>query len=184
MNQVSDTSFQEADLSPHQPKRRRPVRYAIHETGAVRLTTAEMQTVDAALAILERKVAGKRVMFSQPATVKAWLQLHYGLLQQEVFGIILLDNRNRLIAHEQLFKGTVTQTSVYPREVARIVFEHNATAAIAVHNHPSGLSDPSQADQSITAKLKQALDLLDVRLLDHFIVAGTDIYSFAEHGLL
>jgi DNA repair protein RadC len=94
-----------------------------------------------------------------------------------------LDNQHRVIACDELFRGTIDGASVYPREVVKAALQYNAAALIMAHNHPSGISDPSQADRVITEKLKEALALIDVRVLDHFIV-GENVYSFAEHGLL
>ena len=103
----------------------------------------------------------------------------------EVFACLLLDNQNRVIRFEELFRGTIDGASVYPREVVKVALEHNAAAVIFAHNHPSGVAEPSEADKFITQRLKQALGLLDIRVLDHFIVGdGVNAYSFAEHGLL
>jgi DNA repair protein RadC len=98
--------------------------------------------------------------------------------------VLLLDAQNRLIDYVELFRGTLTQTSVYPREVVKLALQHNAAALIFAHNHPSGVTEPSQADEALTRTLKQALALVDVRVLDHFIVGGGDALSFAERGLL
>jgi DNA repair protein RadC len=95
---------------------------------------------------------------------------------------LFLDAQNRLISSEELFRGTLTQTAVYPREVVKQALARHAAAVIFAHNHPSGTAQPSSADLSLTRQLKQALDLIDVRTLDHFIVAGSAVYSFAEHG--
>jgi DNA repair protein RadC len=105
-------------------------------------------------------------------------------LQHEVFVTLLLDAQNRLIEYVELFRGTLTQTSVYPREVVKVALTKNAAAMIMAHNHPSGVAEPSRADELLTQTLKQALSLVDVRVLDHFIVAGADTVSFAERGLL
>ena len=176
------------DTTPHRPQQRirtRNFHCALHQPGAVNLSADELTTVTHALVILEKKGMAARELLSIPTTVKQWLTLHYGLLQREVFGLLLLDNQHRLLAHEQPFTGTVDSTSVYPREVARIVFEYNAAAVIAVHCHPAvGKPEPSHADEAITQRLQQTLSLLDVRLLDHFIVSGNEIMSFAERGLL
>lgn len=118
-----------------------------------------------------------------PSHTRDYLRLHIGCLEHEVFGCLYLDNRHRLIAVEDLFRGTVDGASVHPREVVKAALGHNAAAIIAYHNHPSGLANPSQADELITRRLKEALALLDIRLLDHLIV-GESIYSFAESGLL
>lgn len=124
-------------------------------------------------------------LLGSPGAVRDWLRLKLGHLPHEVFMILLLDAQNRLIEAHELFRGTLTQTSVYPREVVKLALAHNAAAAILAHNHPSGTREPSQADEMLTNALKQALALVDVRVLDHFIVAGNHApVSFAERGLL
>jgi DNA repair protein RadC len=121
---------------------------------------------------------------STPGAVRDYLRLHLAGLGHEVFFALWLDAQNRLIAPEELFRGTLTQTSVYPREVVKKALQHNAAVVLA-HNHPSGVSEPSSADEFLTRELKQALALVDVRVLDHFIVAGqSQPLSFAERGLL
>jgi len=123
--------------------------------------------------------------FASPTAVRDYLRLHLSGLQHEVFFAIWLDAQNRLIAGEELFRGTLTQTSVYPREVVKKALWHNAAAVVLAHNHPSGVAEPSAADEFLTRELKQALALVDVRVLDHFIVAGqSQPLSFAERGLL
>lgn len=123
--------------------------------------------------------------FATPGSVRDYLRLHLAGLKHEVFFALWLDSQNRLIASEELFRGTLTQTSVYPREVVKKALLHNAAAVVLAHNHPSGVSEPSSADQILTRELKQALALVDVRVLDHFIVAGSaQPLSFAERGLL
>ena len=120
-----------------------------------------------------------------PEAVRDWLRLSLGKLPHEVFVALWLDAQNRLIASEELFRGTLTQTSVYPREVVKRALANNAGAVILAHNHPSGLAEPSRADEVLTSSLKQALALVDVKLLDHFIVAGgARPLSFAERGLI
>lgn len=126
-----------------------------------------------------------RDALSAPAAVRDWLRLRLAGLPHEVFGALWLDAQNRLIAYDELFHGTLTQTSVYPREVVKRALLHNAAAVILAHNHPSGLAEPSRADEWLTHALKEALALVDVKLLDHFIVAGgAPPLSFAERGLL
>ena len=123
--------------------------------------------------------------FLMPGAVRDYLRLHLAGLAHEVFFALWLDAQNRLIAGEELFRGTLTQTSVYPREVVKKALWHNAAAVVFAHNHPSGVSEPSSADESLTRELRQALALVDVRVLDHFIVAGaSQPLSFAERGLL
>lgn len=110
--------------------------------------------------------------------------LRIGTLEHEVFAVFWLDAQNRVIEFEQLFRGTLTQTSVYPREVAKSALRHNAAAAILAHNHPSGGLEPSGADQALTRVLKDALALLDVKLIDHLIVSGNRTKSMAEMGII
>lgn len=127
----------------------------------------------------------RRDNFSSPGAVRDWLRLKLGQQQQEVFMALWLDAQNRLLHAETLFTGTLTQTSVYPREVVKQALARNAAAVILAHNHPSGLAEPSSADEMMTRSLRQALALVDVKLLDHFIVAGSATpLSFAERGLL
>ncbi len=121
---------------------------------------------------------------NSPRVVRDYLQLLLAGRQQEVFLVLFLDTQHRVIASEELFHGTLSQTSVYPREVVKRALAHNAAALILAHNHPSGVAEPSQADQLLTNALKQALALVDVRVLDHFIVAAGQTLSFAEKGLL
>jgi len=124
-------------------------------------------------------------VFESPGAVRDWLRLRIGSLPHEVFYVLLLDARNRLIEAAELFRGTLTQTSVYPREVVKLALARNAAAVILAHNHPSGAAEPSSADELLTRSLKQALELVDIRVLDHFIVtAHARPLSFAERGLL
>ncbi len=121
---------------------------------------------------------------NSPRAVRDYLQLLLGGRQQEVFLALFLDTQHRVIASEELFQGTLSQTSVYPREVVKRALAHNAAAVILAHNHPSGVAEPSQADRLLTDALKQALGLVDVRVLDHFVVAAGQTLSFAEKGLI
>ncbi len=121
---------------------------------------------------------------TSPQEVKDYLTLSLGGLGHEVFVVLFLDARNRLLAAEEMFRGTLTQTSVYPREVAKRALTYNAAAAILAHNHPSGNPEPSQADRMLTRTLKEALALVDVQVLDHIIIAGRQTRSLAEHGLM
>ncbi|MDO9420028.1 MAG: DNA repair protein RadC [Herminiimonas sp.] len=124
------------------------------------------------------------VTLSSPQAVKQYLQLLLGGKAYESFAVLFLDVKNRLIACEELFRGTLTHTSVYPREIVKVALAHNAASVILAHNHPSGAPEPSAADHTLTQALKQALALIDVRVLDHFVVAGKHVYSFTEHGQL
>jgi DNA repair protein RadC len=126
----------------------------------------------------------QRDILASPAAVRDWLRLKLAGLHQEVFCALWLDAQNRLIVFEELFRGTLTQTSVYPREVVKRALACNAAAVILAHNHPSGVAEPSTADQALTRSLKDALALVDVKVLDHFVVAGREPISFAERGLL
>jgi DNA repair protein RadC len=121
---------------------------------------------------------------STPGAVRDYLRLALARPDREVFMALLLDAQHRIVASEELFHGTLTQTSVYPREVVKCALRHNAAAVIFAHNHPSGVAEPSHADELLTRSLKSALSLVDVQVLDHFIVAGSRILSFAERGLL
>jgi DNA repair protein RadC len=125
-----------------------------------------------------------RDVLSSPKQVRDYLMLKLGALPREVFMVMMVDAQNRVIAQETLFEGTLTQTSVYPREVVKRALHHNAASVIFAHNHPSGVAEPSKADETLTQSLKQALALVDIRVLDHFIVAGNSTLSFAERGLL
>lgn len=131
---------------------------------------------------LEEKVHRGDVM-NNVNDVKNYLKSRLQHYPFEVFSCLFLDNKHRVIAYEELFRGTIDGASVHPREVVRKVLHHNAAAIVLAHNHPSGVADPSQSDRAITNKLQQALDLIDVRVLDHFII-GDEVISFAEQGLI
>jgi DNA repair protein RadC len=137
-----------------------------------------------ALAILERRMRKPIQPFGSPDVVKAFCRLHFGGLDHESFGVLFLDAQNRLIEFQAMFRGTLTQTSVYPREVVKAALAIHAAAVVFTHNHPSGTVQPSRADETLTAVLKSALALVDVRVLDHIIVCGDDALSMAERGLL
>jgi DNA repair protein RadC len=122
--------------------------------------------------------------FRSPNQVKDYLQLQLSHLQREVFGIMFLDAQNRLIAYETLFEGSLMQTSVYPREVVKRALALNAAALILSHNHPGGTAVPSRADEQLTISLKDALNLVDIKVLDHIIVARQETFSFSERGLI
>jgi DNA repair protein RadC len=125
-----------------------------------------------------------RDCLASPAAVRGYLRLRMQDLAHECFYCVFLDAQNRVIAAEELFRGTLTQTSVYPREVVKHALRHNAAAVILAHNHPSGVAEPSLQDQALTRTLTEALALVDVKVLDHFIVAGGACLSFAERGLM
>lgn len=123
-------------------------------------------------------------VLNSPEVVRDCLRIHFAGQEHESFVAMFLDSQHRLITTHELFRGTLTQTSVYPREVVKAALKVNAAAVLFAHNHPSGVAEPSQADQQLTTALKNALGLVDVRVLDHFIVAGSSVLSFAERGLL
>ena len=133
---------------------------------------------------LEEDFEGSSDSLSSPASVRDYLRLFLGGQEFESFVALWLDAQHRLIAGMELFRGTLTQTSVYPREVVKKGLALNAAAVIFAHNHPSGVAEPSQSDRMLTDALKQALSLVDIRVLDHFIVADTTVMSFAERGLI
>ena len=145
---------------------------------------AEMAAV---LELARRSVAGElaaRPVFDAPGKVKDYLALQLSARAHEVFTVLFLDAQSRLIALEEMFRGTLTQTSVYPREVVKRALELHAAAVILAHNHPSGAAEPSRADEYLTQTLKSALALVDVRVLDHLVVGKGSVVSFAERGLL
>lgn len=139
--------------------------------------------VEQALALLAQDIAVGDVL-ADPAAVKQYLQLKLAALPHEVFGVLFLNAQHRVIAFQEMFRGTLTQTSVYPREVVKEALALNAAAVICAHNHPSGNAEPSTADRHLTQTLKQALALVDVRVLDHFVVTARCVTSFAEQGLI
>lgn len=137
---------------------------------------------------MSRRHLGERVMrgetLTSPEQTREWLLSHLRDRLQEVFCVLFLDNRNRVLAFEELFQGTLNGASVYPREVLRRALAHNAGAVILVHNHPSGVAEPSRADESLTRRLADVLSHVDVRVLDHFVIGDGEIVSFAERGLI
>jgi DNA repair protein RadC len=139
--------------------------------------------LDLALKVLAHRHRRGEPLTSPEAT-RAYLRLKIAERQYEVFGCVFLDNRHRILAFEELFRGTINGASVHPRVVLQRVLQINAAAVILVHNHPSGVAEPSMADQRITQRLKNGLALVDVRVLDHFVVTAEDSVSFAERGLL
>ena len=143
------------------------------------------KVIESALKILEQRIRynTNSQSFTSPEDSKAYVKLQLANFEHEVFACIFMDNRHRIIIFEKMFRGTIDGASVYPREVVKSALLHNAAAVIFAHNHPSGVSEPSQADQNITNRLKEALALIDVRVLDHLVV-GEEVISFAERGLL
>jgi DNA repair protein RadC len=151
------------------------------------LGPAKRAEVVAVLELARRALAQElqqRPLFDSPKAVREYLQLQLGARAHEVFAVLFLDSQNRLIALEELFRGTLSQTSVYPREVVLRALHHHAAAVVLAHNHPSGEARPSRADEALTQSLKAALALVDVRVLDHFIVTRDAASSMAELGLV
>lgn len=151
------------------------------------LGAAKLAMLLASLELTERYLAEgfrREDVISDPVTTRKYLRNRLAAYPHEVFACLFLDNQHRLIAYEELFFGTIDGASVHPREVVRKSLERNAAAVIFAHNHPSGIAEPSQADQRITARLKSALALIDVRVLDHMVVGEGEIVSFAERGIL
>lgn len=163
--------------------RSRPL--AIRETGA---DDRSERILDAAKELLARALSEEMQegeVLSSPDKVRDFLRLRLAERPHEVFMVLLMDVQHRLLADVELFRGTLTQTSVYPREVVKLALSHNAAAVIFAHNHPSGVPEPSQADIHLTNALRQALSLVDVRTIDHIVVGGNaSPVSFAERGLL
>jgi len=149
------------------------------------LGPAKYAQLQAVMELARRSIAEELQVgetLSSPQAVKQYLQLLLARKPYESFAILFLDVKNRLIAAEELFRGSLMHTSVYPREVVKAALGHNAAGVILAHNHPSGTPEPSAADRTLTSALKQSLALVDVRVLDHFVIAGHHVYSFAEHG--
>lgn len=152
----------------------------VHGLGMAKYAQLQAVMELARRAIAEQLQAGEA--FGSPELVKRYLRMKLGGQRHESFVVLFLDVKNRLIADRELFRGTLAQTSVYPREVVIEALDYNAASVILAHNHPSGLPEPSEADLRLTGALVKALSLVDIRVLDHFIVAGPLIHSFAEHG--
>lgn len=147
-------------------------------------TETEQSIIDQALDIVASKLQREPYHFTSSAAAKTYLQIKYGNHEHEVFVALMLDNQHQLIAVEELFRGTIDGAAVYPREVVKSVLQHNAAALILAHNHPSGNGEPSQADIAITQRLASALALIEVRVLDHFVVTATNVVSLMERDLL
>jgi len=150
--------------------------------GAVKYAQLQAVLEMARRALRERLDRGSAL--SSPQAVRDYLRLRLQHRPHEVFGVVFLDAQNRVLAVEELFRGTLTQTSVYPREVVKRALAHNAAAVIFAHNHPSGIAEPSRSDEALTIALRHALALVDVKVLDHFVIGSETAMSFAERGLL
>ena len=148
------------------------------------LSPYAQQTIHRAINLLEKQLREPGVPFLSTSATRDWLRLNLAGQEREMFVVLYLDNQHRLIAHEALFSGTINCASVYPREVVKSALKHNAASVVLAHNHPSGCAEPSKSDRLVTGKLSAALALVDVKVLDHFIIGHREIVSFAERGLL
>ena len=160
--------------------------FKINETTKAYTTTRPVtadEIVATALDILAVRLPHTDAL-TNPEDVKKYLVTQFANLEHEVFACLFLDNRHRIIRYEEMFRGTIDGCSVHPREVVKAALTANAAAVILAHNHPSGLAEPSRADTQLTRRLTDALALVDVRILDHFVVGGAETVSFAERGLL
>ena len=166
--------------------------------GALRVTDADLSAPPSPESLLARRLSVARELLlrdlreqmhrgpvmTSPQILRDWLRLYCAGLEHEVFLVLYLDANHRLIEPQELFRGTLTQTSVYPRELVKGALARNAAALAVAHNHPSGQPEPSRADEFLTQTLKSTLSLVDVRVIDHFVVAGDQVVSFAERGLI
>ena len=166
--------------------------------GALRVSDADLSAPPSPESLLARRLSVARELLlrdlreqmhrgpvmTSPQILRDWLRLYCAGLEHEVFLVLYLDANHRLIEPQELFRGTLTQTSVYPRELVKGALARNAAALAVAHNHPSGQAEPSRADEFLTQTLKSTLSLVDVRIIDHFVVAGDQVVSFAECGLL
>ena len=148
------------------------------------LQAHEQAVIDAALAILASRMREPGCVFTAPQAARDYLTLHLAGRLREAFAVLYLDSQHRLLTFEVPFEGTLAQTAVYPREIVRRALELNAAAVILSHNHPSGVSEPSRADETLTQALRNALQLIDVCVLDHIVVGSSGTFSFADRGLL
>ncbi|EAA6407580.1 hypothetical protein DNY65_04755 [Salmonella enterica subsp. enterica serovar Moroto] len=148
------------------------------------LTPYAQRTIQRAVSLLDKHLRQPGVSFLSATETRDWLRLKMGGLEREEFMVLFLNNQHQLLACETLFTGTINHTEVYPREIVKAALRYNAAAVILAHNHPSGTAEPSRADRLITSNLQNTLLLVDVRILDHFIIGHRDIVSFAERGWL
>jgi len=147
-------------------------------------TASDDEVIAKALSIIKRRLTKPGEVMSSPLLIKNYLIIELAELEHEVFVAIFLDAQHRVLEYREMFRGTLTQTSVYPREVVKEALRLNAGAVVFAHNHPSGMPEPSRADEMRTHTLKNALTLVDVKVLDHIIIGGTTTVSFAERGLM
>ena len=152
--------------------------------GKRRYQQASAEAIMAAARSVVNTRSQRGISFMDPLTARHFFRDRLAGYEREVFAVVFLDTRHRLIDYAEMFLGTIDSAEVHPREVARLALRHNASAVIVAHNHPSGATDPSAADRTVTARLKQALSLVDVRLLDHIVVGGSETVSMAGRGLV
>jgi DNA repair protein RadC len=143
----------------------------------------EQDIMDMAVTLVEKRFQRGNAL-SSPAETRTFLKIKLHGYEHEVFGAIFLDSQHAVLSFDLLFRGTIDSATIYPREVVKQALSYNAAAVIFVHNHPSGSAEPSEADKRITQRLVNALTVLDIRVLDHLVVGGVDVVSFAERGLL
>mgnify|MGYP000010553343 CR=1 FL=1 len=148
------------------------------------ITKTQQATIDSALSILGKELNNTSAPFTNPIAVSSFCKLKLAAREQEVFGVLHLNSQHQLIDFEEAFFGTIDAAAVYPREIAKSCLYKNSAAVIFTHNHPSGIAEPSQADRTITTRLVDALQLIDVRTLDHIVVGANTSFSFAEKGWL
>lgn len=148
------------------------------------LSASAQHTIREALTLLEGQLREPGESFTSSHALRDWLRLQLATQEREEFTALFLDNQHRLIAHETLFTGTINHTQVHPREIVKAALQHNAAAVVVAHNHPSGYAEPSQDDRNITGRISKALTLVDIHLLDHMVIGGMEIVSFAERGWL
>jgi DNA repair protein RadC len=173
----------ERDPLPDQPPDQLPDQLWVRAACDELRPATPCEIIAAARRAMTRRVRRGTAMDS-PRAVREFLTIKLGALEHELFAVLLLDNRHRLIDYVELFRGTIDGASVHPREVVKLALARNAAALVLAHPHPSGTTEPSQADELITRRLREALALVDIRVLDHIIVAGGEAMSFAESGLL
>jgi DNA repair protein RadC len=184
MNKTIHTAKENTNLQAEVHQTARGVKNEDQAAYEVQLQNDDDQIINKALAILKSRMQKSGEVLNSPATVKNYLKLTLGNVEHEIFTCVFLNAQHAVIESIEMFRGTVTQCSVYPREVCKQALALNACAVIFAHNHPSGALSPSESDKMLTTALKQALALVDVRVLDHFIIAGTETMSFAERGLI
>jgi DNA repair protein RadC len=179
------TDEQKTTTSPEAKARNTRSYYSVAKNGSYEFarTVTQKEIIELATHIMSERFQRLDVL-RNPSDTRNYLVMQLSQLEQEVFGCIYLDTRHRVICFEKLFYGTIDGASVHPREVVKNAIRHNAAAVILAHNHPSGVAEPSAADQKLTQRLRDALSLVDVRLVDHIVVGGAGVASFAELGLL